>query len=604
MSKNTRSLLTFLILIVGSTVLLSTIQIDDTSTETTINQIASDIKSGAITKVIVEDNTVTAEYGDDETKEAKKEPNDSLPALLETYGVTAEELTAVEYEYREPSLFALFLMNSLPFLLIIGLSVFSLWYILKQAQGANNKAMMFGQTGAREFTASDKKKATFKDIAGNVEAKVELEEVVDFLKAPKKFKDLGARIPRGVLLFGPPGTGKTLLSRAVAGEANVPFFHLSGSEFVEMFVGVGASRVRDLFKKAKKQAPAIVFIDEIDAVGRQRGTGVGGSHDEREQTLNQILVEMDGFDNDTNVIVIAATNRPDVLDPALLRPGRFDRQVTLDLPDITDREEILKVHAVGKKFDKDVNFRIIAERTAGFSGADLANVLNEAAILAGRKNLKSISYDLCLESIEKVILGPERKSRVFSDEEKKIVAYHEAGHAIVSHFHPNTDPVHKVSIISRGRAGGYTMSVPSQDKHLKKKSEYEAELAVLLGGYMAEQTVFGEVTTGPSSDLKRATSIAKSIITQYGMSDELGTRTYGEHEDMIFLGKHIHENRDYSESVAEKIDSEVLRVLKEAQRRVMDIITEHKKQLEAVANTLLEKETIEKEEFEQLMQTA
>lgn len=603
MSKNTRSLLTFIVVLLLGSSLLSLISVDDAKDKTTLDQVAAKVKAGEVKSLEVAGNTVTIELTDGKKQLATKEPNDSLPTILGSYGVTAEQLSKVTYNPTEPSAYTAFLFNSLPLILIIGFSILSLWYVVKQAQGANNKAMSFGQSGAKEYEEAKGKRIVFADVAGNQEAKIELEEVVDFLREPKKFLDLGARIPRGVLLIGPPGTGKTLLARAVAGEAKVPFFHISGSEFVEMFVGVGASRVRDLFRKAKKQAPAIIFVDEIDAVGRQRGTGVGGSHDEREQTLNQILVEMDGFEKENNVIVMGATNRPDVLDPALLRPGRFDRQVTLDLPDINDREAILKVHAVGKKLAEDVKLRAVAERTVGFSGADLANVLNEAALLAGRMKAKEISQIMCLDSIEKVILGPERKSHVMNAEEKKVIAYHEAGHALVAHFHPHSsDPVQKVSIISRGRAGGYTLKAPTEDRHLKKRSEFLGELAVLLAGYTTEKIIFGEVTTGPSNDLKKATALAKAFVTQYGMSEELGARTYGEHEDMIFLGRQISENQDYGENTAGKIDIAINGLIAGAQKDVEDILVKHRTALDLVAKTLLEKETIEREEFKTLVE--
>jgi len=429
--------------------------------------------------------------------------------------------------------------------------------MMRGVQGANSRAMSFGQSNAKDFNPNTAQKVSFKDVAGAKEAKEELKEIVDFLRFPKKFHELGAKIPRGVLLLGSPGTGKTLLARSVAGEAKVPYYHISGSEFVEMFVGVGASRVRSLFQKAKKNSPCIIFIDEIDAVGRRRGAGLGGSHDEREQTLNQILVEMDGFEPSHNVIVIAATNRPDVLDPALLRPGRFDRRVVIDLPDIKDRIAILKVHARKKPLAKETDLKKIAERTPGFSGADLANILNEGAILAARNNKKVIVNEDLFEAIEKVMIGPEKKSRVISEKEKKITAYHEAGHAIVSHFLPKADPVHKVSIIARGQAGGYTLKVPTQDKSLHSKSEFMAEISVLLAGYLIEKEIFGEATTGATSDLRRATALARRLVTDYGMSANLGPRTYGEKEEMIFLGKEIHEQRDYSEKIAEKIDEEI-----------------------------------------------
>jgi cell division protease FtsH len=444
-----------------------------------------------------------------------------------------------------------------------------------------------------------KKRVTFTDVAGAKEAKEELMEVVEFLQHPKKFLNIGAKIPKGVLLLGPPGTGKTLMAKAVAGEAGVPFFNISGSEFVEMFVGVGASRVRDLFKQAKKNAPAIVFIDEIDAVGRHRGAGLGGGHDEREQTLNQILVEMDGFETDTNVIVIAATNRPDVLDPALLRPGRFDRRVVLDLPDINERESILKIHAKNKPLAKDVDLKVIAQRTPGFSGADISNLVNEAAILAARRGKKTIGMRELSESIEKVILGPERKSRALSSDEKKIVAYHEAGHALVAASLPKADPVQKVSIISRGQAGGYTLAVPTEDKRLQSRSYFVDELAVLLGGYVAEETIFGDTTTGAANDLERATRIARSLVTRYGMS-KLGPRTFGKKEELIFLGREISEEKDYSERTALEIDKEVSRFVSEARSTAQKIIGEKRGVLEKLVKVLLEKETIEKQEFEEI----
>jgi cell division protease FtsH len=425
-------------------------------------------------------------------------------------------------------------------------------------------------------------------------------EEVDFLKNPKKFSDLGAKIPKGVLLMGPPGTGKTLIARAVAGEAEVPFFHISGSEFVEMFVGVGAARVRDLFAKAKKSAPCIVFIDEIDAVGRQRGAGLGGSHDEREQTLNQILVEMDGFEPNLGVIVVAATNRPDVLDPALLRPGRFDRRVVLDMPDIGEREEILKIHARGKPLEPEVNLRQLAERTPGFSGADLSNLLNEAAIRAARNNQKTIFVGDTLESIEKVLLGPERKSHILLPKEREITAYHEAGHALVAHMLPHADPVHKISIISRGRAAGYTLKLPTEDKKMHSRAEFIDDLSVFLAGHLTELEIFGDVTTGASDDLKKATNLARNLVTSYGMS-ELGTRTFGDKEEMIFLGREIHETRDYSEKTAQDIDEEVGRIISRAREAACDIIKKERAKLDLIAKTLLEKETIEKDEFEKLM---
>lgn len=570
---------------------------DRVGIEVFINQ----IENGEVDKVIVEgaEMTVTLKNGTEET--VKKESGETLSELISNYGVDKGILKSVKIEVKENEGLSFWLGAILPFLLPFLLIGAFIYFMMRSVQGANSRAMMFGQSQAKEFGQDTKDKVTFKDVAGVKEAKEELKEVVEFLRHPRKFLELGARIPRGVLLLGSPGTGKTLLARAVAGEANAPFFHISGSEFVEMFVGVGASRVRDLFKKAKKSSPCIVFIDEIDAVGRKRGAGLGGSHDEREQTLNQILVEMDGFDISTNIIVMAATNRPDVLDPALLRPGRFDRQVVLENPDIADREAILKIHARKKPLSKDVSLRRVAERTPGFSGADLANLLNEAAILTARNNKKMIEMEELYESIEKVMLGPERKSRVITEKEKKITAYHEAGHALVAHFLPNTDPVHKISIIARGQAGGYTLKLPTADKHMHTKSEYIEEIAVLLGGHLTETEIFGEVTTGATSDLRRATSIARRLITDYGMSDKLGPRTYGNKEEMIFLGREITEQRDYSEKVAEKIDEEISGFIEKAKEMAEKIIKDEREKMELVVKELLSKETIERDTFEKLV---
>jgi len=566
--------------------------------ETLINQINNE----EVKNIVIEGTKMEIELNNNNNKEiVKKESQESFSELMKNFEVPQEKLTKIKINIKEEEGLNYWLTVILPFLfpfLLIGVFIY---FMLKGVQGANSKAMMFGQSGAKEFRKDDKNKINFKDVAGVKEAKEELKEVVEFLKFPKKFLDLGARIPRGVLLLGSPGTGKTLLAKAVAGEANVPFFHISGSEFVEMFVGVGASRVRDLFKKAKKSAPCILFIDEIDAVGRKRGAGVGGSHDEREQTLNQILVEMDGFEPNTNIIVMAATNRPDVLDRALLRPGRFDRQIVLDNPDINDREAILKVHARKKPLSKEVSLRRVAERTPGFSGADLANLLNEGALLAARRNKKMIDMDELLEAIEKVMLGPERKSRVLSQKEKEITAYHEAGHALAANFLPNTDPVHKISIISRGTAGGYTLKVPSRDKHMHTKTEYIEEIAVLLGGFLSEREMYKEVTTGATSDLRRATSIARSLITDYGMSETLGLRTFGEKEEMIFLGREITEQKDYSEKIAEKIDEEISAFISRAENMALKILREKKSILEKIVKELMEKETIEKERFDELV---
>jgi cell division protease FtsH len=560
------------------------------------------INQEEIESLVVSGDKINVTLKEESKKEIiRKEPGESLSALLNNFEVDPEKIANIEIEVKEASGWDYFLLNILPFLLPFILISAFIFFMMRGIQGSNSRAMSFGQSNAKDFKPDAKKPVTFKDVAGAKEAKEELQEVVHFLRFPKKFHNLGAKIPRGVLLLGAPGTGKTLLARSVAGEAKVPFFHMSGSEFVEMFVGVGASRVRSLFDKAKKNAPCIVFIDEIDAVGRRRGAGLGGSHDEREQTLNQILVEMDGFEPTQNLIVIAATNRPDVLDPALLRPGRFDRRVMIDLPDLKDREDILKVHAEEKPLSKEVNLKRIAERTSGFSGADLANILNEAAILAVKENRKEIISGDLFEAIEKVMIGPEKKSRIISEKEKRITAYHEAGHALVSHFLPEADPVHKVSIISRGSAGGYTLKAPLEDRHLYAKSDFIAEIAVLLAGHLVEKRIFNEVTTGATSDLRQATALARRLVTDYGMSDSLGPRTYGEKEEMIFLGREIHEQKDYSEKVAEKIDEEITNFIKLGLNKAEEIILQKKEELEGVAKALLEKETLEKEEFEKIV---
>ncbi len=566
-----------------------------------LEQIINKIKNEEVAEIKVSGNSIEAILKDEKVIKAQKEANDSFASLVSDFSLEPDKLEGLKISVVEESGFDYWLKVMLPIVIPILLIGLFLVFMMRGVQGANSKAMSFGQSSAKSFKADLKEKPTFKDVAGAKEAKEELTEIVDFLKFPKKYHALGAKIPRGVLLLGSPGTGKTLLARSVAGEADVPFFHMSGSEFVEMFVGVGASRVRSLFEKAKKASPCIIFIDEIDAVGRRRGSGLGGSHDEREQTLNQILVEMDGFEATQNIIVIAATNRPDVLDPALLRPGRFDRRVMIDLPDINDREAILKVHSRKKPLAKDLNLRIIAERSAGFSGADLANILNEGAILAARNSRKEIINEDLFEAIEKVMIGPERRSRVITEKEKKITAYHEAGHAIVSHFLASADPVHKISIIARGSAGGYTLKVPSEDRHMHARSEFLAEIAVLLAGHMVEKEIFGEVTTGATSDLRRATSLARQLITDYGMSENLGPRTYGAKEEMIFLGREIHEQRDYSEKIAEKIDEEIAELIKKGGEMAKNIIISKKAELEKVTLALLEKETIEKDEFELLV---
>ncbi len=566
-----------------------------------INYLVQQVQEENVESITVEGEELKVKLNNGEEKEIKKESGESLTTTLNNLGVSPEKISRVDIKIQEESGFDYFATNILPILLpflLIGALIF---FMMRGIQGANSKAMMFGQSQAKQFNKDEKPKVTFKDVAGSEESKQELKEVVQFLKQPKKFHDLGARIPKGFLLLGGPGTGKTLMARAVAGEADVPFFHISGSEFVEMFVGVGASRVRDLFKRARKSAPCIIFIDEIDAVARKRGAGLGGSHDEREQTLNQILVEMDGFDERTNIIVMAATNRPDVLDPALLRPGRFDRRVFIENPDIKEREGILKVHARKKPLAKDVSLKRIAERTPGFSGADLANLLNEAAITSARKGKKVIEMEDLFDSIEKVILGPERRTKVMSEKEKKITAYHEAGHALVAHFLPNTDPVQKVSIISRGRAGGYTLKVPLEDKRLHTKSEYIEELAVLLAGHLTEKKIFKDVTTGASSDLKKATEIAYSLVTEYGMSPDLGLRTFGSSEEKLFLGKELHDKKDYSEKTAEKIDKAVSEIIEQSTEKVEKVLEEKEKDLEKIAQALLEKETLEKDEFEEIV---
>ena len=543
------------------------------SIELTGDQLTVNLKDGSKELAFKESNTSLKDYGIDynKVKVEPKNPNDGSGKWIDIA------------------------LAFLPILLIIGF----FYFIMRQAQGSNNQAMSFGKSKARVF-GMEKEKVKFADVAGAIEAKTELQEIVEFLKYPGKFEALGAKIPKGVLLFGSPGTGKTLLARAVAGEADVPFFSISGSEFVEMFVGVGASRVRDLFTKAKKNAPCIIFIDEIDAVGRQRGTGLGGGHDEREQTLNQILVEMDGFEQGTNVIVMAATNRPDVLDPALLRPGRFDRRITLDSPDMKAREEILEVHTKNKPLESDVKLKEIAQKTPGVSGADLANIANEAAILAARQNRKKITQGDLHEAVEKVALGPERKSHILNEAEKKITAYHEAGHALLSHLLPHCHPVHKVSIVSRGMAGGVTWSLPLEDKHLHSVSDFKDDIAMSLGGRTAEKVVFNEITTGAESDLKHANELARRMVTEYGMTDTLKNRFFGEGDNSVFLGRSMGEGRQYSEEIASKIDDEVAKLIDEGSRRANDVITKNRAKLDLIAKTLIEKETLEGPEFEKL----
>ena len=567
-----------------------------------INEVVKKINAGEIKSITVSGDSLKLVLQDESKAVSQKEEETSLTETFSNFGVESQALQSVELIVKEEGGVRFWLGILIPTLLPIIIIVLIFWWIFRQAKTGVNQAFSFGKVNLKLFTPS-RKKTTFKDVAGLKESKEELEEIVDFLKNPKKFLSIGARIPRGVLLMGQPGTGKTLLARAVAGESNVPFFHISASEFVEMFVGVGASRVRDLFKTAKKASPSIIFIDEIDAVGRERGTGLGGGHDEREQTLNQILVEMDGFDRDTNIIVMAATNRPDVLDSALLRPGRFDRRVILDMPDINDREAILKIHAKGKQLDKSVDLKVVGVRTPGFSGADLANLVNEAAILTAHSNRKHIIQEDFFESIEKVMLGPERKSRVISKKEKEITAYHEAGHALVAASLKDSDPVHKVSVISRGFAGGYTLKLPSEERRLKTKSQFLADLAVSFGGYAAELLRFKDLSTGSSNDIHQATALARKLVTQYGMSEKLGPRTFGKTQELVFLGREISTEKDYSENVASQIDEEVNGLINKALSTAKRIISTNKKVLEKIARTLIEKETLEQEEFYKIIKS-
>lgn len=567
--------------------------------EIAISKVAEEIKNNNVKELNVEGSSVRITLKDNSKKVSEFNQNQPITTVLKDLGADPSKVDYVRIkEGSDNSTWIAIVLNILPIVVIIGF----FYFMLRQAQGSSNQALLFGRSKARLFEPN-KGKVTFADVAGVKEAKEELKEVVEFLKHPRKFLSLGAKIPKGVLLFGAPGTGKTLLARAVAGEAGVPFFSISGSEFVEMFVGVGASRVRDLFMRAKKNAPSIIFIDEIDAVGRQRGAGLGGSHDEREQTLNQILVEMDGFDRETNVIVMAGTNRPDVLDPALLRPGRFDRRIVLDMPDIKDRLEILKVHARNKPLRKDVNLEIIAKTTPGFSGADLENLLNEAAILAARRDQKEITMKELHESVEKVLLGPERKSKLLSAKEKEITAYHEAGHALVGHILPNTDPIHKISIVARGVAGGVTWSLPQEDKHILSKSELEDNLAMTLGGRAAEKIIFGEITTGAENDLRKATKLARQMVTEYGMSERLGNRVFGHKEELVFLGRELGEHKDYSDETASKIDEEVGRIINEAIEKATHILKKYKDKLHLIAKKLLKEETIEGPAFELLLKS-
>ena len=560
-------------------------------TDITYSAFMKHVQQDEVKQVTIVDNVISGKLKDGKDFSTVAPSDDSLIPTLR-----ARDIEIKAELPPQPPWWTTILSSLLPMLLIVGI-----WFMLmQQSQGGGGRVMNFGKSRARRYD-EDNIKITFKDVAGADEAKQELEEVVEFLKHPKKYNDLGAKIPKGVLLYGPPGTGKTLLAKAVAGEAGVPFFSISGSDFVEMFVGVGASRVRDLFEEAKKNSPCIVFIDEIDAVGRQRGAGLGGGHDEREQTLNQLLVEMDGFGANEGIIMIAATNRPDILDPALLRPGRFDRQIVVDRPDIKGRQEILKVHVKGKPISPEVELGVIARRTPGFTGADLSNLVNEAALMAARKNKNKIDMPEMEEAAERVIMGPERRSRVISDKEKRLTAYHEGGHTLVGMLLDNTDPVHKVTIIPRGRAGGYTLSLPKEDRYYATRSEMLDELKVLLGGRVAEALVLKEISSGASNDLQRATSLARQMICEYGMSPELGPMTFGHRQDQVFLGRDIGRDKDYSEEVAAKIDKEIRKFIDEAYQKTESLLNENMDKLHLIADALIERETLEGEEIDQLM---
>ena len=600
MNVNWRGALVYvLILVAAGALILGVFPTNERLEEIPLSQLVADINDGKVEAVTVKNEGLEVTYKDESAVTSRKEDDIELTDNLVRMGVDPAALDQVDIQVETPNPLGEWVAILGSFLPFIFLAVI-FFFLMRQAQGSNNQAMSFGKSRARMFTGQ-KPTVTFDDVAGVDEAKQELVEVVEFLREPQKFIALGARIPKGVVLVGPPGTGKTLLAKAVSGEAGVPFFSISGSEFVEMFVGVGAARVRDLFDQAKRNSPCIIFVDEIDAVGRHRGAGLGGSHDEREQTLNQILVEMDGFGTDTNIIVVAATNRPDILDPALLRPGRFDRRVVLDRPDIEGRKGILEVHVRGKPLARDVDLEVLARQTPGFVGADIENMVNEAAILAARGNKKAIGMEELEEAVVRVVAGPERRSRIISDDEKEILAYHEAGHALVQNKLPNCDPVHKVSIVARGMNLGYTMALPEKDRYLYTQDKFEDEIAGMLAGRVAEELVYSDKWTGAQDDLEKATKMARRMVTAYGMSEKLGPLTFGDRDELVFLGREISEQRNYSEEVAEEIDSEIRRILEDAYNRARDVLTAYRQKLDDIAQRLIEIETIDREEFEMLV---